>query len=113
MPQYRGPGSQRRGRYARRGKPREDFRLSALPARRDTGGEAGLDERVVQTHGQSGELPGNLLCPAHGVGAAMRAQWRDDLLDEIDFAVRGGLDRAEVARVQAVLGEGGHSTGDR
>src|SRR5689334_5541238 len=74
--------------------------------------EADLDQRRVQPYGQRGDLRRHVLGASAGGGVAAAGERGDDLLDEPDLAVGGGLEGAQVTRLEAEVGELARGLGD-
>ena len=66
----------------------------------------------MQAHGQRRDLAHGVLGAALGGGVAAALEGCDDLLDQADLTVGGGLERAQVAGLEAELGELARGLGD-
>ena len=66
----------------------------------------------MQPHRQRRDLADGLLGAGLGGGVAAALEGRDDLLDQADLAVGGGLERAQVPRLEAEVGELARGRGD-
>ncbi len=66
----------------------------------------------MQAHRQRGDLADGLLGAGRGGGVAAATQRGDDLLDQADLAVGGGFEGAQVARLEAEVGQLAGGLGD-
>src|SRR4051794_27369294 len=80
---------------------------------RDSGApQPGLHQRGVQPDGQRGDLADGLLGASLGPGVAAPLLRGDDLLDQADLTVGGGLERAQVPRLEPEVGQLPRGLGD-